>query len=89
LDEGDAYTSSERISVKFFFSRKCNYSCKFCFHTAKNDYNLPLEKVNEGIKLLKEAGCEKINFAGGEPFLYPFELGMMIQHCNKHKRVDW
>lgn len=33
--------------------------------------------------MLKEAGCEKINFAGGEPFLHPFELGMMIQQCKK------
>jgi radical S-adenosyl methionine domain-containing protein 2 len=82
-DEGDANISSEVISVNFFFSRKCNCSCKFCFHTAKNDYTLPLEKVYEGIKLLKEAGCEKINFAGGEPFLHPFELGMMVQQCNK------
>jgi hypothetical protein len=28
-----------------------------------------------------EAGCEKINFTRGEPFL--IELGMMIQQCKK------
>ena len=29
--------------------------------------------------MLKDAGCEKINFAGGEPFLHPILLGELCQ----------
>ncbi len=83
IAEGPSYTPTEVISVNFFFSRKCNYSCKFCFHTAKSDYSLPLDKALEGIRLLKDAGCQKINFAGGEPFLHPFELGMMAHESSE------
>lgn len=62
-------------SVNYFISRKCNYSCKFCFHTAKTSHSLPIEESAKGLRLLKDAGCEKINFAGGEPFLHPILLG--------------
>ena len=66
-------------SVNYFISRVCNYSCKFCFHTAKNDRILPLARAQEGLCLLKEAGCEKMNFAGGEPFMQPKFLGELCR----------
>ncbi len=66
-------------AVNYHFTRKCNYSCKFCFHTKKSSFILPLEKQIEILKILKDAGAEKINFAGGEPFLYPEELGEMVK----------
>jgi radical S-adenosyl methionine domain-containing protein 2 len=66
-------------SVNYFISRVCNYSCKFCFHTAKNDRILPLARAQEGLRLLKEAGCEKMNFAGGEPFMQPKFLGELCR----------
>ena len=28
-------------SVNFHFSRKCNFACKYCFHTAKSSFVLP------------------------------------------------
>jgi sulfatase maturation enzyme AslB (radical SAM superfamily) len=28
-------------SVNFHFSRKCNFACKYCFHTAKSSFMLP------------------------------------------------
>jgi radical S-adenosyl methionine domain-containing protein 2 len=36
-----------------------------------------------GIKLLKEAGMRKINFAGGEPFLYTRFLGRLVDYCKE------
>ena len=36
-----------------------------------------------GLRLLKEAGMRKINFAGGEPFLYPNKLGWHCQYCKE------
>uniref|UniRef100_A0A3Q2QLX1 Radical S-adenosyl methionine domain containing 2 n=1 Tax=Fundulus heteroclitus TaxID=8078 RepID=A0A3Q2QLX1_FUNHE len=70
-------------SVNYHFTRKCNYKCGFCFHTAKTSFVLPLEEAKRGLKLLKEAGMEKINFSGGEPFLHERGdfLGKMVQYC--------
>lgn len=45
-----------------------------------------LEDALKGIRLLKDAGMRKINFAGGEPFLYPKILGKMVDFC---KEVSW
>lgn len=57
-------------SVNYHFLRKCNYKCGFCFHTYLNDDVLEIEEAKKGLKLLKEHGLKKLNFAGGEPFLY-------------------
>lgn len=45
-----------------------------------------LEDALKGIRMLKDAGMRKINFAGGEPFLYPKMLGKMVDFC---KEVSW
>ena len=39
--------SSAKIpeSVNYHFTRQCNYSCGFCFHTAKTSYVLPEDEV--------------------------------------------
>lgn len=57
------------LSVNYHFTRKCNYSCGFCFHTAKTSFVLPMDQAKRGLRLLKEKGMEKINFSGGEPFI--------------------
>jgi len=57
------------LSVNYHFTRKCNYSCNYCFHTSKNSFQLPLEQATEGMKQLVKNGMKKINFSGGEPFL--------------------
>jgi len=41
------------------------------------------DEAKKGLRLLKDAGMRKINFAGGEPFLYPRFLGEMVDFC-KH-----
>jgi radical S-adenosyl methionine domain-containing protein 2 len=33
------------------------------------------------LQLLKDAGMKKINFAGGEPFLYPKQIAMLCEYC--------
>ncbi|XP_018573478.1 radical S-adenosyl methionine domain-containing protein 2-like [Anoplophora glabripennis] len=72
-------------SVNYHFTRKCNYECGFCFHTAKTSYILDLSDAKKGLAMLKNAGMEKINFSGGEPFL-PLKgrhLGEMVKFCKK------
>lgn len=43
-------------SVNYHFTRKCNYECGFCFHTAKTSYMLDLVDTKRGLKMLKNAG---------------------------------
>lgn len=76
-------------SVNYHFTRKCNYKCGFCFHTAKTSFVLPLEEAKRGLRLLKDAGMEKINFSGGEPFLQDRGefLGQMVQFCKQELRL--
>ena len=66
-------------SVNYFISRRCNYSCKFCFHTQKTSHHLSIEQSKLGLRLLAEAGTEKINFARGEPFLHSELLGELCR----------
>ena len=68
-------------SVNFHFSRQCNYRCKFCFHTNKTSTILSLAEAQKGLRLLKETGMKKINFAGGEPFLHKSYLNTLIKFC--------
>nr|XP_033793442.1 radical S-adenosyl methionine domain-containing protein 2 [Geotrypetes seraphini] len=72
-------------SVNYHFTRQCNYKCGFCFHTAKTSFVLPLEEAKRGLSLLKEAGMEKINFSGGEPFLHMRGefVGKLVQFCKE------
>ena len=78
----------EILSVNYHFTRECNYKCGFCFHTQKSKGKLPIEKAIEGLKLLKEYGVKKINFAGGEPFLYPKYLEELIRVCKEDLKIE-
>ncbi|KAH8785883.1 radical SAM domain-containing protein [Diaporthe sp. PMI_573] len=66
------------ISVNYHFTRRCNKECGFCFHTAKTSHIATPEEAKRGLSLLKNAGMRKLNFAGGEPFLYPKYLGELV-----------
>ncbi|XP_064002829.1 S-adenosylmethionine-dependent nucleotide dehydratase RSAD2 [Pogoniulus pusillus] len=76
-------------SVNYHFTRQCNYKCGFCFHTAKTSFVLPLEEAKRGLKMLKEAGMEKINFSGGEPFLQDRGefVGKLVQFCKQELKL--
>ena len=70
-------------SVNYFFSRECNYNCKFCFHTALNSKHATLEEAKKALALLASAGMNKINFSGGEPLLLDngAYLGELCRYC--------
>lgn len=61
LDPKKVRNATSPTSVNYHFTRKCNYKCGFCFHTAKTSFVLPLEEAKRGLKLLKDSG----------KFLYP------------------
>lgn len=80
--------SNVPISVNFHFTRQCNKSCGFCFHTATTSFKISIEGAKRGLALLKAAGMRKINFAGGEPFLYKSFLGEMIAFCKEELHLE-
>ncbi|XP_027793702.2 S-adenosylmethionine-dependent nucleotide dehydratase RSAD2 [Marmota flaviventris] len=84
-EEADGELPITPTSVNYHFTRQCNYRCGFCFHTAKTSFVLPLEEAKRGLLLLKEAGMEKINFSGGEPFLQDRGeyLGQLVKFCKQ------
>jgi radical S-adenosyl methionine domain-containing protein 2 len=49
---------------------------------------LKIEDAIRGLKLLKEAGTRKINFAGGEPFTDANFLGKCIQECKENIGIE-
>lgn len=78
-------------SVNWHFTRRCNYSCHFCFHTAKDTYVMlerDMEKSKRGLAMLKAYGMEKINFSGGEPFLHKKKLGWLVRYCKEELELD-
>ncbi|KAB8231213.1 radical SAM enzyme [Aspergillus alliaceus] len=75
--------SKHPLSVNYHFTRQCNKTCGFCFHTASTSHIESIENAKHGLSLLKEAGMRKLNFAGGEPFLYPKFLGEAVDFCKE------
>lgn len=80
--------STVPVSVNYHFTRQCNKSCGFCFHTATTSYKLSEDQAKRGLALLKAAGMRKINFAGGEPFLYKEFLGSLLRFCKDQLRLE-
>uniref|UniRef100_A0A2S2PNF1 S-adenosylmethionine-dependent nucleotide dehydratase RSAD2 n=1 Tax=Schizaphis graminum TaxID=13262 RepID=A0A2S2PNF1_SCHGA len=76
------------LSVNYHFTRQCNYSCGFCFHTAKTSFVLPLDEAKRGLKMLAAAGMKKLNFSGGEPFVRDGGrfMGELIRYCKTELR---
>ncbi|CAO1601912.1 hypothetical protein XANCAGTX0491_005550 [Xanthoria calcicola] len=76
------------VSVNYHLTRQCNYSCGFCFHTAKTSYVESLPNAKKAMALLKAAGMKKINFAGGEPFMNAELLGQLVKYCKGTLKLE-
>lgn len=55
-EESNIQQTTTPTSVNYHFTRKCNYKCGFCFHTAITSFVLPLDEAKRGLALLKESG---------------------------------
>ncbi|OXA55191.1 radical S-adenosyl methionine domain-containing protein 2 [Folsomia candida] len=76
------------VSVNFHFTRKCNYECGFCFHTAKTSHITPLEDAKRGLKKMADLGMKKLNLSGGEPFLYWKYVGEICKYCKDVLKLE-
>lgn len=71
------------IAVNFHLYKLCNYRCRFCFATYRDIHGqLSRESALELLSQLREAGTEKINFAGGEPTLHP-HIGELVAEARR------
>ncbi|PQE09041.1 Radical s-adenosyl methionine domain-containing 2 protein [Rutstroemia sp. NJR-2017a BBW] len=75
------------VSVNYHFSRKCNFECGF-FHTKKTSSILSLDEAKQRMKLLKEAGMRKLNFAGAEPFLYHTFMQKLLRYGKEVLEIE-
>lgn len=59
----------------------CNYRCQHCFDRCLTHEYMTPEGWMPVLDYLKKEGVEKINIAGGEPFLYPHldEMCVMLK----------
>jgi radical S-adenosyl methionine domain-containing protein 2 len=70
-------------AVNFHLLRACDARCTFCFATFTDvEGQLSLGGAERLIGALREAGAEKLNFAGGEPTLHP-HLGRLLRHSKE------
>ncbi len=76
------------VLVNYYFSRKCNYKCGFCFYTKKTSSILPLGEAKRRIKLLKEARIKKLNFVGSKPFLYPIFMRELLYYRKEELGIE-
>jgi len=44
---------------------------------------MKMAEAKRGLALLKESGMQKINFSGGEPFLFKRFLGELVKYCKQ------
>ena len=64
--------TEQPISINYHLYKPCNARCRFCFATFRDVHgSLSLANASCLIEYLREAGAQKLNFAGGEPTLYP------------------
>lgn len=77
------FTESRIRSVNWHITPRCNYNCRFCFAQHFPDKPVPRDEGMVILQKLVDLGMEKINFAGGEPFLHPH----LLDYCKESKRL--
>lgn len=73
--------TTQPVAVNFHVNRACNADCRFCFATFRDvPGQARTDEALGVIDALVDAGCEKLNFAGGEPTLRR-DLGTLLRHA--------
>lgn len=78
-NNGQEYLMVETAS--FHIVKPCNMKCKFCYATFNDMHiqnQLPKYDAFKILDKLKEAGLQKITFAGGEPLLYKWIYEVIV-----------
>jgi radical S-adenosyl methionine domain-containing protein 2 len=74
-------------AVNFHLLKRCNAHCRFCFATFRDvEGELTVDDALRVVDALRDAGTEKLNFAGGEPTLHR-HLGRLLAHAKRYGLV--
>lgn len=71
MDDAGACAKPPVPAVNFHLLLQCNMACNHCFAANLSGKRLPDDGAIDVVRMIAEAGFEKINFAGGEPMLHP------------------
>ena len=79
----NTYSSVEGrpVSVNLVLTERCNYHCKFCFGKYKNREFFNYDRILNIPCILKQLGTEKLTIEGGEPFLMPRLLELILEEA--------
>jgi radical S-adenosyl methionine domain-containing protein 2 len=70
---------SKFISVNLHITKACNYRCGFCYaHFNQLNEKTTLSEWIEILNQLKDHGCQKVTFVGGEPTLISYLPELVI-----------
>ena len=70
------------LVVGWAITNRCNYQCKYCSRWKKKTKELSTKQVLSIIDELKQLGCQRIVFTGGEPLLRK-DIGLIVNYCKK------
>lgn len=85
---------AELVPSATLFAAGCTMRCSYC-QNAPESMNPALgeqwgnEQVAKWIELEKEEGCRNVNFVGGEPTPYIYNVLQSLQLCNTNMPVVW
>jgi radical S-adenosyl methionine domain-containing protein 2 len=81
----------KQLTINYHLNEACNYGCRYCYAAwKKEDSRELIHQGNQSLRLLDQLASLKnsddwdsirINFAGGEPLLYPDKLLELIKHA--------
>lgn len=71
------------MTINWHLEKDCNYKCTFCFANFANvTKNMSTEDARVLMRMIKDAGIYKVNFAGGEPLLHP-SIGEYVRYAKE------
>ncbi len=73
------FVPSVPVSVELQINTRCNLRCKHCFQDSYST-TMHLKRIEEILKILKEANVFELNLVGGEVFLHP-EFFKILELC--------
>ncbi len=70
------------LVVGWAITNRCNYHCKYCSRWKKKTKELSTKQILSIIDELKQLGCQRIVFTGGEPLLRR-DIGIIVDYCKE------
>ena len=79
-------TPNRPYHVQWFLTRRCNYRCRDCNvwrEQQEESWELPAERIKEGLDVLRRLGVMEVVFSGGNPLLRE-DIGEILRYASRH-----